>query len=288
MGGIHDREASGLHDNAESPKVAEELLERLIEELQPCGRLAVAFSGGVDSSVVVAVAARSLGVANVLAVTAKSETLPERELVAALELAKALGVPHAVIETRELDDDEFCANPRDRCYHCKTELWRRLNELVSEKGIINIADGVNADDDRDYRPGIRASDEAGVLHPLAAVGAGKAEVRAMAQALGLANWDKPAQACLSSRFPYGEKITSAGLRRVEQAEEVLRALGIRELRVRSHGDIARIEVPAALLAELSRNGRREEIVMRLKEVGFRYVTLDLEGFRSGSMNEVWR
>jgi len=271
--------------NGKDEPVAEELLKRLINELQPLGRLAVAFSGGVDSSVVVAAATQALGVDNVLAVTAKSDTLPERELKEAMNLARLLGVPHSVIKTRELEDNEFCANTPDRCFYCKSELWDKLGELAAREGITNIADGVNAGDAVDFRPGIKAGDEAGVLHPLADIGADKPDVRALARALGLPNWNKPAQACLSSRFPYGTRITAAGLKRVEGAEEFLRAMGLASLRVRNHGDTARIEVPADQIRELVANSKREKIVGALKELGYIYVTLDLEGFRSGSMNE---
>lgn len=264
----------------------DELLERLFEELRPLGKLVVAFSGGVDSSVVMAVAARALGAENVIAVTALSETLPERELREAVELARSLGIPHRVIETRELDAEEFRANPPDRCYHCKTELWRRIRKLAGEAGITSLADGVNFSDARDFRPGIKAGDEAGVIHPLVLAGAGKAEVRALAKSLGLSNWDKPSQACLSSRFPYGDRLTAKGLKRVEAAEEFLHDMGLPQFRVRVHGDLARIEVPAGYIGRLAVDGTREKIVSALKGLGYAYVTLDLEGFRTGSMNEV--
>ncbi|MHB1150372.1 MAG: ATP-dependent sacrificial sulfur transferase LarE [Thermoleophilia bacterium] len=261
-------------------------LNRLLDILRPMQRFVVAFSGGVDSSVVVAAAARAVGAENVLAVTARSETLPASELTGATELARILGIPHQVIETRELDRDEFRANPPDRCYHCKKELWRKIGVLAADKGISRIADGVNADDNRDFRPGIRAGDEAGVLHPLAEIGAGKADVRGLAREMELPNWDKPAQACLSSRFPYGSAITVERLERVEAAEKFLCDRGLRELRVRDHGDIARIEVPIAKLGIIAAAGEREEIVRVFKSLGYAYVVLDLEGFRSGSMNEV--
>ena len=264
----------------------ENLLQHLIDELRPLKSVAVAFSGGVDSSVVIAAAARSLGSENVLAVTAKSETLPEQELLAATELACSLNIPHSIIETHELDNDEFRANSFDRCYHCKTELWLKLGALAKSRGISSLADGVNADDTRDYRPGIRASDEAGVFHPLELVGAGKTEVRSLARLLALPNWDKPAQACLSSRFPYGNTISAEGLRRVEKAEAYLRKQGFIELRVRDHGNMARIEVPADMLGSLVAKGNREMIVNFLKQLGYVYISADLEGFRSGSMNEI--
>lgn len=262
------------------------MFDQLIEFMRSLESVAVGFSGGADSSVVAAAAARALGPEKVLAVTADSETMPRRELQEARALAAGLGVPHAVIETRELDSEDFSANPADRCFYCKSELWHRIGVLAEERGLANLADGVNADDLGDHRPGIQASDEAGVVHPLASIGAGKQDVRQLALALGLSNWDKPAQACLSSRFPYGEKITAGGLKRVELAEEFLRSLGLGQLRVRSHGDIARIEVPVESFEDISTKSMRREIVRRLKEIGFRYVTLDMEGFRSGSMNEV--
>ena len=260
-------------------------LDKLIQVLQSLESVAVGFSGGVDSSVVVAAASRALGRAKVLAVTADSETLPARELEQARALAARLGTSHAVIETRELDCAEFVENPADRCFFCKHELWHRVRSVADERGIKSLADGVNADDLGDHRPGIRAGDEAGVIHPLAMIGAGKSEVRQLARVLELPNWNKPAQACLSSRFPYGERITPEGLKRVELAEEFLHGRGLRQLRVRSHGDIARIEVTPGELAGISANGVRGEIVRYFKELGFRYVTLDLEGFRSGSLNE---
>lgn len=262
----------------------EALLKKLIKVIKPLQSVAVGFSGGVDSTVVAAAAVQALGAKNVLAVTAQSETLPTRELDDACRLAAHIGVPHAVVPTRELENASFSANPPDRCYYCKSELWRRVRVLAAERQIQYMADGVNADDMGDFRPGIKASDEAGVVHPLLMIGAGKSQVRALARSLHLPNWNKPAQACLSSRFPYGTPITQEGLRRVEQAEEFIRGMGIDELRVRVHGDIARIEVSLGILNDLSANGRRQSIVKHFKELGFRYVTLDLEGFRSGSLN----
>ncbi|MHB1389877.1 MAG: ATP-dependent sacrificial sulfur transferase LarE [Thermoleophilia bacterium] len=263
-----------------------EALQKLLDVLQPLQRVVVAFSGGVDSSVVAAAAVRSLGTENVLAVTARSETLPASELAEATELARSLGIPHQIIETRELDSDEFRANSPERCYHCKKELWQKVGLLAAEKGILNIADGVNTDDNRDFRPGIRASDEAGVLHPLAELGACKDDVRRLARELQLPNWDKPAQACLSSRFPYGSAITAARLKRVEAAEKFLHGRGLTQLRVRDHGDIARLEVPIDQLGIIVASGEREEIIRLFRSLGYTYVSLDLEGFRSGSMNEV--
>lgn len=263
----------------------QELIARLSEFFQPLESIAVAFSGGVDSTVVCAAAVKMLGRDRVLAVTADSKTLPARELDAAVIIAREIGVEHAIIRTGELENKNFAANDTDRCYYCKSELWHSIRKLAAGREIKHLADGTNADDTGDHRPGIQAGDEAGVLHPLAVIGAGKADVRMLAQALGLTNWDKPAQACLSSRFPYGHEITAAALGRVEQAEAALMQMGLMELRVRNHGDIARIEVPEDSLADLVENGKRRELVARFKELGYVYVTLDLEGFRSGSMNE---
>lgn len=263
-----------------------ELLKSLLDGIRPLESVAVGFSGGVDSSVVVAAAARELGAAQVLAVTADSETLPATELDEAREIAASLGVAHTIIRTREIENESFSANPVDRCYHCKTELWEKVRILADERGLKHIADGVNVDDIGDFRPGIEAGDEAGIRHPLKDAGAGKHEVRILARELGLTNWDKPAQACLSSRFPYGCRITAEGLKRVELAEEFLRSLGFKQLRVRDHEGIARIEVPSGELGKIADVATRAVITKRLKELGFSYVTLDLEGFRSGSLNEV--
>lgn len=265
---------------------ADGLLEKLLAVVGPLQSLAVGFSGGVDSSVVVAAAVRALGPDRVLAVTGDSETLPARELKEAKMLAAVLEVPHVVVKTREFENRKFSSNPVDRCYWCKSELWSRVRSLADDRGIRNVADGVNADDTGDFRPGIKAGDEAGIVHPLVEAGAGKQEVRRLAQALGLPNWDKPAQACLSSRFPYGSPITPEGVRRVGQAEEYLRSRGWGQLRVRDHGDVARIEVPREVVANMAADGQRQEVVREFKKLGYRYVALDLDGFRSGSMNEV--
>jgi uncharacterized protein len=263
-----------------------ELYKKLCDAIRPLQSVAVGFSGGVDSAVVTATAAQTLGVENVLAVTADSESLARRELEEARWVAEELGVTHKIIRTAELECADYSDNPPDRCFFCKEELWRKVRALADERGLKRMADGVNADDVTDHRPGIRAGDEAGVAHPLAEAGMTKEQVRSLARALGLSNWDKPAQACLSSRFPYGEKLTDEGLRRVEAAEEFLRKMGFTELRVRSHGSMARIEVPEQDLAGVTEEWRRKMIVEFFKGLGFGYVSLDLQGLRSGSMNEV--
>lgn len=270
------------HDQA-GPGRAE--LERLFEALRGAGSAVVAFSGGVDSSVVLAAATTALGAERVVAVTATSVTMIDPELEAARNCAAALGVRHAVIETDELDDEDYAANTTERCYFCRRHLTAALNELAREEGFASVLDGATSDDLRDHRPGLRAAEEAGVRHPLIEAGLGKDAVRRVARELGLVVWDKPANACLATRIPYGEPITPAALRQVAEAEEVLRRLGFRQCRVRHHGTVARVEVEPADLARAVGATMRSRIVEGLRTTGFVYVALDLSGFRSGSMNE---
>jgi uncharacterized protein len=259
------------------------VLARLEAQFAGVSDAVVAFSGGADSSLVLAAAARALGPAHVTAVTATSPTYLDEELAAATAAAANLGVEHVVVATSEFDDSRFVENSRERCYYCKAGLLDALAEVAAQHEGAALVDGANADDVGDHRPGMRAAAERGVLQPLLAAGIGKAEVRRLARALGLPTWDAPQQACLASRVPYGQPITPDKLAAVAEAERALRELGFRQCRVRHHGDVARIEVEPD---ELDRAfALREELSLRVHAAGFTYVTLDLDGFRTGSMNE---
>ncbi len=259
--------------------------ELLLGALRPLGSLAVAFSGCVDSTFLLRAARDVLG-DNVLAVTGVSSTYTAAEAESARKLASQIGVRQVVIKTNELEIPRFRGNPPDRCYHCKRELFVRIREVAHEHGIAHVADGTNADDASDYRPGMRAVEELGVLTPLRDAGLTKGEIRALSREFGLATWDRPAQACLASRFPYGVEITHEKLAMVERAEMVLHELGFEQCRVRHHGDMARIEVEPGRVADLAAPGVAGVVVRRLKEIGFKYVAVDLQGYRTGSMNEV--
>jgi uncharacterized protein len=262
--------------------MSDAVLEQVLAQFAGVEDAVVAFSGGADSSLVLAVAARALGPDHVTAVTAISPTYPAEELAVATEVTASLGVQHVVVETHEFDDGRFVENSRERCYYCKTGLLEALADVAAERGA-TLVDGANADDVGDHRPGMRAAAERGVLQPLLAAGVGKAEVRRLARELGLATWDAPQQACLASRVPYGEAITPDKLAAVAEAERALRALGFRQCRVRHHGDVARVEVEPA---ELERAfARRDEISRSVHAAGFAFVALDVDGFRTGSMNE---
>ena len=259
-------------------------LERLRTQLREIGSAAVAFSSGVDSTFLLRVAHEELG-ENVVAVTARSHSFPKRELDEAAAFCAREGVRHEIIDSEELDIPGFVANPPDRCYHCKKALFGKLIAFAQANGLAAVLEGSNMDDDGDYRPGRRAIMELGVASPLHDAGLTKAEIRVLSKRMGLPTADKPSFACLASRFPYGERITAGGLERVERAEQWLMdaGLGLAQLRVRSHGDMARIEVPPADIPRLAT--RAEEIAAALKSFGFTYVALDLQGYRTGSLNE---
>ncbi|MDO9066728.1 MAG: ATP-dependent sacrificial sulfur transferase LarE [Chloroflexota bacterium] len=273
-----------VHDSLDAmSELANNKLERLRAVLNEAGSVLIAYSGGVDSSLLLKLAHDYLG-EPVLAVTAVSPTLPDHERAEAQELARAIGVTHMLIESHEMQDPRFLANPPDRCYFCKADLYDSLSAYAREHGFKYVMDGNNADDSGDYRPGRQAARERGVRSPLDEVGLTKAEIRQLARDLGLPNWDKPSAACLSSRIPYGTSITPETLARIQQAELVLQRKGFRQVRVRDHGQVARLELPPADLPTAL--AQREEIVTELKDLGYSYVALDLQGFRSGSMNEV--
>jgi pyridinium-3,5-biscarboxylic acid mononucleotide sulfurtransferase len=259
-------------------------LERMRAGFAPMRSLVVAFSGGVDSTFVLKVAHQVLG-DSVLALTTTSPTMPDEDRESALAMARLIGARHLVVESNELEIPGYSANPINRCYLCKHNLFTVCEAKAAELGIDEIVDGLNLDDLHDYRPGMQAATEKRVRHPLVEAEMTKADVRELSRAMGLPTWDRPASPCLSSRFPYGTEITPEGLRRVSEGEKLLHSMGFAIARVRYHGDVARLELEQSEIARAFEPAIREALDREFKKIGFRFVAIDLKGFRSGSLNE---
>lgn len=262
-------------------------LDQLENLLQEMGKVLIAFSGGVDSSFLLKIAFNVLG-NKVLAVTATSPTYPKKELDEAKEIAKNIGAKHLIISSNELEIKNFRHNPPDRCYFCKRELFSKLKNIADREGISYILDGSNGDDLSDFRPGFKAKEEFGVRSPLLEVELKKDDIRTLSQKIGLSTWDKPQFACLASRFPYFEEINEKKLKMAEEAEDYLRGEGIKQVRIRHHNNLARIEVLKEDLDIFFNSLFREKVINKLMKIGYNYITLDLQGYRCGSMNEVFR
>jgi len=263
--------------------VPQEKRDRLAAILRECESVAIGYSGGVDSVFLARVAVEVLGAGRVLAVTGKSDSVASWMEDTAREVARDFGIPWLEVETREMDDPRYAANPNNRCYFCKSELWGRLASVARERGMKTVLDGSNADDVGDHRPGAVAAAENAVRSPLLEAGLTKDEIRAWSHELGLPTWDQPAAPCLASRLPYGIAVTPRRLKQVETAELALRALGFRDFRVRHHGDVARLEVHPSEIGRVP--GHRREIDAAVREAGFRRVLVDLQGYRRGALNE---
>lgn len=259
-------------------------LERMRAVFAPMRNLIVAFSGGVDSTFVLKVAHETLG-DSVLALTTTSPTMPDEDRESALAMARLIGARHLIVESNELEIPGYAANPINRCYLCKHNLFTVCEAKAAELGIGEIVDGLNLDDLHDYRPGMQAASEKRVRHPLVESEMTKADVRALSRAMGLPTWDRPASPCLSSRFPYGTEITPAGLEKVAAGEKLLHSMGFAVARVRYHGDVARLELEHSEIARVFEPAMRETLEREFKQIGFRFVAIDLKGFRSGSLNE---
>jgi pyridinium-3,5-biscarboxylic acid mononucleotide sulfurtransferase len=258
------------------------MLSKLLHNLCDLKKVLIAFSGGVDSTFLLAAAIKAIGKEQILAVIAESPTYPSDEVAWAEKLCKDFGVKYKIIQTDEFSDENFVKNPKERCYYCKKELFSRLNDIAKESGIDHVLDGSNFDDKSDYRPGTQAKCELGVKSPLLDLAFTKEDIRKYSKDWNLPTWDKPSYACLASRIPYGTKITEDILKRVEEGEKYLRSLGFKQLRVRHHDTIVRIELDNRVLAMQL----MDEIAKKFEKLGYIYVTLDLKGYRTGSMNEV--
>ncbi|HEX2033193.1 MAG TPA: ATP-dependent sacrificial sulfur transferase LarE [Chloroflexota bacterium] len=261
--------------------------ERLKAICRSLGSTLVAFSAGVDSTLLLKVCVDELG-ERAVAVTAVSESYPSHELAQAKRLTRDMGCRLILVETHELEDERYASNPSNRCFYCKQELFTTIFPVAEREGLATVVYGANLDDTGDYRPGMQAARQMGARAPLLEAEMGKPEIRALSRYLGLETWDKPALACLSSRIPYGERVTEEKLQQIDQAEVFLVQEGFRQVRVRHHGEMARIEVPPTELPRFFEAGRNERVAHKLKELGFRFVTLDLQGYRSGSLNEALR